>query len=319
MADERGVGNVFNVPRGPGAPPARYVDDLWAAIVAATTGWTPDLVLVSAGFDAMLGDPLGGFTLEPEHYADLTRRLRERLPDGADRRAARGRLRARAAGRRGAGARAARSPSLQPARPRPAPVTPRTPWPSSSTWKPSILELRTKHPFIIARGGQSDYRTIWVRLRDADGNEGWGEATPSRFYGETAETVLAALNVYVGGHAVPIRSTSRRPSAAGSRCSAVNAVGPRGARPARCTIWSASGSACRSIGCGASIRPRRRGPPSPSGSTRPSGSGSRCEEAAEYPDPQDQARHRPGRRDPAHDPRARPTRRSGSTPTAAGR
>jgi acetoin utilization deacetylase AcuC-like enzyme len=80
MADERGVGNVFNVPRGPGAPPARYVDDLWAAIVAATSGWTPDLALVSAGFDAMLGDPLGGFTLEPEHYADLTRRLRERLP-----------------------------------------------------------------------------------------------------------------------------------------------------------------------------------------------------------------------------------------------
>ena len=80
MADERGVGNVFNVPRGPGAPPGRYVDDLWAAIVAATAGWTPDLVLVSAGFDAMLGDPLGGFTLEPEHYADLTRRLRDRLP-----------------------------------------------------------------------------------------------------------------------------------------------------------------------------------------------------------------------------------------------
>ncbi|MGH7514524.1 MAG: histone deacetylase family protein [Gemmatimonadales bacterium] len=81
MADERGVGNVFNVPRGPGAPPARYVDDLWAAIVAATSGWRPDLVLVSAGFDAMRGDPLGGFTLEPEHYADLTRRLRERLAD----------------------------------------------------------------------------------------------------------------------------------------------------------------------------------------------------------------------------------------------
>jgi acetoin utilization deacetylase AcuC-like enzyme len=80
MADERGVGNVFNVPRGPGAPPERYVADLWAAIVAATAGWTPDLVLVSAGFDAMLGDPLGGFTLEPAHYADLTRRLRERLP-----------------------------------------------------------------------------------------------------------------------------------------------------------------------------------------------------------------------------------------------
>jgi acetoin utilization deacetylase AcuC-like enzyme len=79
-ASERGVGNIFNVPRGPGKPPNVYVDDLWSAIVAATNGWTPDLVLVSAGFDAMTGDPLGGFTLEPAHYADLTQRLRERLP-----------------------------------------------------------------------------------------------------------------------------------------------------------------------------------------------------------------------------------------------
>jgi acetoin utilization deacetylase AcuC-like enzyme len=79
-ADERGVGNIFNVPRGPGKPPSLYVGDLWAAIVAATTDWTPDLVLVSAGFDAMAGDPLGGFTLEPEHYTDLTTRLRDRLP-----------------------------------------------------------------------------------------------------------------------------------------------------------------------------------------------------------------------------------------------
>ena len=80
MADERGVGNIFNVPRGPGRPPEQYMADLWAAIVAATEGWAPDLVIVSAGFDAMLGDPLGGFTLEPEHYAQVTRRLRERLP-----------------------------------------------------------------------------------------------------------------------------------------------------------------------------------------------------------------------------------------------
>jgi acetoin utilization deacetylase AcuC-like enzyme len=80
MADERGVGNVFNVPRGAGHPPSLYVDDLWAAVVASTSGWSPDMIFVSAGFDAMAGDPLGGFTLEPEHYADLTRRLRERFP-----------------------------------------------------------------------------------------------------------------------------------------------------------------------------------------------------------------------------------------------
>ena len=80
MAEERGVGNVFNVPRGPGRPASLYVDDLWSAIVAATERWTPSLVLVSAGFDAMSGDPLGGFTLEPRDYGDLTIRLRERLP-----------------------------------------------------------------------------------------------------------------------------------------------------------------------------------------------------------------------------------------------
>lgn len=59
-----------------------------------------------------------------------------------------------------------------------------------------VLELRTKHPFIIARGGQSDHRTVWVRLTDADGVEGWGEAAPSKFYGETADSVIAALKLY---------------------------------------------------------------------------------------------------------------------------
>ena len=59
-----------------------------------------------------------------------------------------------------------------------------------------VLELRTKHPFVIARGGQSDHRTVWVRLIDGDGLEGWGEAAPSKFYGETPDSVIAALKVY---------------------------------------------------------------------------------------------------------------------------
>jgi acetoin utilization deacetylase AcuC-like enzyme len=78
--NERGVGNIFNVPRPPHLSPARYVNDLWSAVVLATTGWTPDIVLISAGFDAMAGDPLGGFTLEPDHYAEWTARLRDRFP-----------------------------------------------------------------------------------------------------------------------------------------------------------------------------------------------------------------------------------------------
>jgi L-alanine-DL-glutamate epimerase-like enolase superfamily enzyme len=59
-----------------------------------------------------------------------------------------------------------------------------------------ILELRTRHPFIIARGGSSDYRTVWVKVTDKDGREGWGEAAATKFYGETPESVLAAINLY---------------------------------------------------------------------------------------------------------------------------
>jgi L-alanine-DL-glutamate epimerase-like enolase superfamily enzyme len=56
-----------------------------------------------------------------------------------------------------------------------------------------IVTLRTAHPFVIARGGSSEWRVVWVRITDRDGNTGWGEAAPSRFYGETADTVVAML------------------------------------------------------------------------------------------------------------------------------
>ena len=35
----------------------------------------PELVLISAGFDSRLGDPLGQFRLTDEDFADLTRML----------------------------------------------------------------------------------------------------------------------------------------------------------------------------------------------------------------------------------------------------
>jgi acetoin utilization deacetylase AcuC-like enzyme len=80
-AGERGVGTIWNVPREAGLPPARYLEDLWNGIEQATEGWSPDLVLVSAGYDSMRGDPLGGFTLEPEHYGEWVTRLRGRMPE----------------------------------------------------------------------------------------------------------------------------------------------------------------------------------------------------------------------------------------------
>jgi acetoin utilization deacetylase AcuC-like enzyme len=47
------------------------------AVTLATDGWVPQLILLSAGFDALAGDPLAGFTLEPEDFATWVMRWRE--------------------------------------------------------------------------------------------------------------------------------------------------------------------------------------------------------------------------------------------------
>jgi len=78
-ADERGVGNVFNVPRPGGLPRPVYVRDFLGGVDAALAQWSPDILLVSAGFDSLAGDPLGEFTLEPDDIIHWTEALRQRM------------------------------------------------------------------------------------------------------------------------------------------------------------------------------------------------------------------------------------------------
>ena len=78
-AEDRGPHrSVWNVPMRANLAPEQYVDALRRAVDAATAGFAPDLVLISAGFDSLSGDPLGAFTLEYEHFEELTRYLVER-------------------------------------------------------------------------------------------------------------------------------------------------------------------------------------------------------------------------------------------------
>ena len=75
-AEDRGPHrSVWNVPMAAGLAPERYVDALLGAVDAATDEWTPDLVLISAGFDSLAGDPLGGFTLGLDEVGTLTREV----------------------------------------------------------------------------------------------------------------------------------------------------------------------------------------------------------------------------------------------------
>jgi acetoin utilization deacetylase AcuC-like enzyme len=78
-AEDRGPhGTVWNEPLGAGLPRAHYTGALLEAVDRATAGFNPQLILVSAGFDSLRGDPLGGFTLELEDIDHLTRELRGR-------------------------------------------------------------------------------------------------------------------------------------------------------------------------------------------------------------------------------------------------
>jgi acetoin utilization deacetylase AcuC-like enzyme len=75
-ADDHGPhDSVWNVPLAAGLPRERYVSELLRAVDAASAGFTPDLVLLSAGFDSLAGDPLGGFTLELDDVERLTREM----------------------------------------------------------------------------------------------------------------------------------------------------------------------------------------------------------------------------------------------------
>ena len=75
-ADDHGPhGTVWNIPKPAGLPRSEYVEALERGIDAATVGFVPDLILISAGFDSLAGDPLGGFTLELEDFELLTRSL----------------------------------------------------------------------------------------------------------------------------------------------------------------------------------------------------------------------------------------------------
>src|ERR1051325_5251351 len=77
-ADRGPHDNVWNVPMRAGLRADEYVSAFQRAIDAATTAFVPDFVLISAGFDSLAGDPLGGFTLQYEDFETLTRFVVER-------------------------------------------------------------------------------------------------------------------------------------------------------------------------------------------------------------------------------------------------
>jgi acetoin utilization deacetylase AcuC-like enzyme len=69
---ETGVGNVWNAPLRPGDGGPEFRGALRGRILPALADFRPDLLIISAGFDAHRNDPLGGLELDEEDFAWAT-------------------------------------------------------------------------------------------------------------------------------------------------------------------------------------------------------------------------------------------------------
>jgi len=76
-ASETGVGNIVNVPLRPMAGSNQFRLGLTQRILPALDAFRPELVLVSAGFDAHRSDPLAQLMLDEADYTWVTEKLLE--------------------------------------------------------------------------------------------------------------------------------------------------------------------------------------------------------------------------------------------------
>ena len=153
----------------------------------------------------------------------------------------------------------------------------------------------TATPLSLRAGGEARTSVVWVRLADADGAEGWGEADPVVLLRREPDTVLAALPTVARApsrdpfelEAAEARLAQVLPTNGAARAALSGAlhdlVGKRLGQP----LW-------RLWGLDPSARPSR---PSPSASTRLKGCARRCGRPQPYPILKIKLGHRSRRRD----------------------
>jgi acetoin utilization deacetylase AcuC-like enzyme len=81
-----GAGTIRNVPLPLGTERTEYRRRFSEALASSLEEFEPDFVLMSAGFDCLANDPLGGLLLEPEDLHAITDEVVERTRASAERR-----------------------------------------------------------------------------------------------------------------------------------------------------------------------------------------------------------------------------------------
>jgi acetoin utilization deacetylase AcuC-like enzyme len=80
-ASERGVGKgegyTLNIPLSAGTPAQSHREAFSDALKEIEKKFSPDLIIISAGFDSRRGDPLGGLLLEDSDFREMTEEVME--------------------------------------------------------------------------------------------------------------------------------------------------------------------------------------------------------------------------------------------------
>jgi len=85
-AGERGANgrNIVNAPLSPGAGSAAFREAMTGRVLPAVRAFRPDLLIISAGFDAHAADPLANLTLTTSDFAWITEELLSVAADCCD-------------------------------------------------------------------------------------------------------------------------------------------------------------------------------------------------------------------------------------------
>jgi len=75
--DEKGVGNIFNATLKAGTKGKEFMKIFENKILKPVDKFKPEIILISAGFDAHINDPLANINLESKDFFEITKKIVE--------------------------------------------------------------------------------------------------------------------------------------------------------------------------------------------------------------------------------------------------
>ena len=75
LEEETGIGNIFNAPLKTGIKGKEFLKIFEQKVLNPIDKFKPEIILISAGFDAHIRDPLAGINLESKDFYEITKKI----------------------------------------------------------------------------------------------------------------------------------------------------------------------------------------------------------------------------------------------------